>query len=39
VHAMVPGHHVHAEDSGDDCQEPSDQGAPLQERPGKTRRM
>lgn len=38
VGGMAGAHHMHAEDPGDDGQEPCDQGA-LQERPGKTRRM
>jgi hypothetical protein len=34
---MVSGHHMHAEDPGDDGQKPGDQGAAQQERLEKTR--
>jgi hypothetical protein len=37
VGGMVAGHHVHAEDPGDDCEHRRRQGATLQERLEKTR--
>jgi hypothetical protein len=37
VGGVVAGHHVHAEEPGDDCEHRRCQGATLQERLGKTR--